>query len=404
MALFALLLSILTTTAPAAVVDLHAHPFMKEGMSFLFNGDFQSKLRAKDWTARFDSMLNEETLEAAYPDLGLMVVSLYTHPILGGDTRQSIRRQLKAAHEFSARSKNWRIARTPREGMNLLKEGKGVLILALEGASGILETEADLKEFIDEGGIRIVTFLHLTDDHYGGAAFMKGIKGIMTPVAWLTQLFHPLMEDGVMINRNGVTEEGIAMAKNLMARKVWVDLAHAPDEAQRKLIPLLTESDRPLLYTHTFLRKYHQAERAIASWQVSALKKSRGVLGLMPSEDNLSGLDAVPGACPAPCQGACSGEAVFGFLVHFKELAAELGAESVMLGTDLNGGVPHLRPASRCGALKDGLDTEGVWNVTHLGRVERLLVAQGLMTRDVAARQPLHFLQTWQRIWQVEGH
>lgn len=380
-------------------MDLHAHPFMKEGLGFLFNGDFATKLRARDWTSRLDSNLNEETLEAAHPDLGLMVVSFYVHPILGGDTRASLRAQLKQAHEFSARSRNWRIARTPQEGMALHRQGKGVLVLALEGAAGILDTEEDLVEFVDVGGIRIVTFLHLTDDHLGGAAFMRGIKGMLTPLAWLTQLFHPLKEDGVMVNRNGLTEEGLASAKRLMAHKVWLDLAHASDEAQRKLIPLLTESDRPLLYTHTFMRKYHQAERAIASWQLLALKKSRGILGLMLSEDSLGGMEDIPGLCPAVCAGACSGEAVFGFMLHFRELAAILGPESVFLGSDFNGGVPHLQPASRCGALKDGLDTEGVWNVTHLGRLERLLVKQGLMHRDVAAGQPLHFLQTWQRIW-----
>ena len=50
------------------------------------------------------------------------------------------------------------------------------MILALEGASGIIETDEDLAEFVDRDGIRIVTLIHLTDDEFGGAAFLKGYR------------------------------------------------------------------------------------------------------------------------------------------------------------------------------------------------------------------------------------
>jgi microsomal dipeptidase-like Zn-dependent dipeptidase len=390
----------------AAVVDLHAHPFMEQGMSLLFRGDFSDKnLKARDWRSRFDSQINEDTLESS-TQIGFMVVSLYAHPFMNVDLRDSIRLQISRAKDFFSRSKNWVLARTPEEALSARKAGRSVAVLGLEGAAGILETESDLDEFIDRGGIRVVTLLHLTDDDLGGAAFLRGFRGaIFNPLAWIESFMARAFRERTLAiaelqNDRGLTTKGRELAEKLLARGVWIDLAHASDLAQKSLIPVLTESDRPLLYTHTICREHHHAERALAPWQLDAVASSRGIVGLMPSEEMLTGTtkDAVAEICPAPCQGQCKTGA-WRLAAHWRHVAGRIGAVATVFGTDFNGGVPHLRPTQDC-ATGTALDDDGLWNVGHLGRLEEFFLAAGIARRQDTQKWSEHIIRTWSRVWQ----
>ena len=56
-------------------------------------------------------------------------------------------------------------------------EKLGIRLLATDdGVAGVLESEEDLTELIDDHGIAIVTPLHLADDRYGGAATINGTR------------------------------------------------------------------------------------------------------------------------------------------------------------------------------------------------------------------------------------
>jgi hypothetical protein len=154
-------------------VDLHSHLFMKPGLGLLFNGSFFGPLKARGWKSRFGQQINEETLQKS--QIGLMVVALYANPIFTWTPRAAIREEIRQAELFVSRHPNeWVIARSAAQARAAINEGKRVLVLSLERASWILETEADLKEFVDEKGIRIVTLMHLIDDRFGGAGFLKG--------------------------------------------------------------------------------------------------------------------------------------------------------------------------------------------------------------------------------------
>ena len=114
-----------------------------------------------------------------------------------------------------------------------------------------------------------MTLLHLTDDELGGVAFLPGLKILSSPFAWLTQLFHPRFQGDIRVNAHGLSEEGATLTRKLIARGVWIDLAHASDASQKKLIPVLAEAGQPLLYSHTALRKYLGAERGISDSQLA---------------------------------------------------------------------------------------------------------------------------------------
>jgi microsomal dipeptidase-like Zn-dependent dipeptidase len=375
----------------AGPVELHAHLFMKEGMTWAFRGDFFGPLAAKSWKDGLSSQADPEALNRS--GLSVVVATLYAHSLFTLSLRESIRRQIRLARKFVLTNPNWVLATEPEQARNAMIEGKHVLILALEGASGILENEGDLKEFIDDGGIRIVTPLHLMDDEFGGVAFLRGYRVLSSPLAWLKQLFFPHYVEGVRTNPAGLTDQGRWLVHSLLQRHVWVDLAHASDRSAGELISILNEAHQPLLYTHTVLRKYHGAERGISQAELGQIKSSHGIVGLMPSEEMLEGAPRKPN-CPS---------AVSSLAIEYNELASQLGSESVMMGSDYNGAITHLAPADRGGGASCGtgtsIDQQGLWNIGQSSELWRALKVLGAKVPNPLGRTAEQFLATWARVY-----
>jgi microsomal dipeptidase-like Zn-dependent dipeptidase len=358
---------------------------MKEGLSWFFRGDFNGPLRAKEWDDKFSSQANPATLDQS--NLDIVVATLYAHPLLTLSLRDSIRRQIRLAQDFVRDHPNWVLAHHPESARIALAAGKHVLILALEGASGVLESEEDLKEFIDEGGIRIVTLLHLTDDDLGGVAFLHGIRALSSPIAFIKNIFAPHHDaDGIPVNSKGLTERGREMARALIRRNVWIDLAHSSDEAQNELFPVLQDANLPLLYTHTVLRRYHGAERGISLEQIKRVARSKGFIGLMPSEEMLQG---------TPLKSSC-GEGMAALATQFQEVAKEIGQASIGMGSDYNGGIPHLKPSCNTGT---SLDQEGLWNIGQSQEVWKALRHLGAWNpKPQEPSSTSRFLEAWSRV------
>ena len=389
--ILAALFLILSLTAPAlagldpeASVEAHAHLFMSKGLTWLFRGDFDGPLRAKGWNDRFGSQANPETVERS--KIAVLVIAVYAHPLFSLSLRDSIRDQLDGADHFVATHPNWIIARSATEARQALSQGKRVIILAIEGASKILENDADIAEFINRRGVRIVNLLHFTDDEFGGVAFLRGFRALASPLAWLRQIFRAPGADGVILNDEGLTERGKQFAQTLINHGVWLDLAHSSDLSQRDLIPMLEKAGQPLLYTHTVLRRYHHAERGISDWQLQEVRKSHGIVGLMPSEEMLDGTP-VP---PTTCRGS-----VHALAVQYKEVAATIGADSIVMGTDYNGGIPHLMPSCKTGT---SLDHEGFWNIGQTPDLWQALRKVGAPVPEPLSITVERFISAWEQV------
>ena len=374
-------------------LELHAHLFMKEGMGFAFHGDFNEPLQARTYEDGLSSQANPETVEAS--GIGILVISLYANPFFERSLRDSIRRQIALAQGFVAAHPNWIIAHRPAEARAALAEGRHALVLSIEGASGILETEDDLREFVDRDGVAIVTLLHLTDDEYGGVALLKGHRVLSDPWAWIRSLFAPNRAEGVKTNLTGLSEEGNRFAHALIAHGVWIDLAHASDASQRDLIPLLRQEGLPLLYTHTVLRHYHEAERGISGAQLAEVARSDGIVGLIPSAEMLEGTpelgtEVSAGAgesSAAPCR-ASIGE----LTRQYEEIARVLPADHLGFGTDFNGALNHLEPAPACAGFA------GMWNISQVPGIWDALARLGAPVPKPRARMLEAFLQAWERV------
>ncbi len=352
-------------------VDLHAHLFMERGLGWIFKGSFEGPIESQSWESRFQSQINPLTLDQS--GASIVVASLYAHPGLVSSLKESIHAQIQAAESFVKKDPQWILARSSSQAEQALKQGRKVLVLALEGASGILETESDLARFIDQGGIRIVTLLHLTDDELGGVAFLAGFRVWSSPGAWIKQFFSPRIEEGIRTNPRGLTPAGRELAKKLLDRKVWIDLAHASDAAQWELLPLLEQAGQPLLYSHTALRSFYGAERGLSLKQLEQVRRTHGIIGVMPSSEML-GVSVAEGRT-----------SIQKFAEQYRQLAQTLSVESIMIGSDFNGGIPHL---------------PGLRHMGFLPKIWSGLQAQGAKLPADPDAQVKRFLEAWK---QVEG-
>jgi microsomal dipeptidase-like Zn-dependent dipeptidase len=380
-----------------ASVELHAHLFMKEGMGWLFSGHFNEPLHAQSWKNSFSSQANPLTLDLS--GIGILVVALYAHPLLTWNLRESIRSQIDLAEDFVKNHDGWTIARTPQEAKKSLEAGQRVLVLSLEGASGILETEEDLDEFIEERGIRIVAPLHLMDDSYGGVAFLKGFRSFTTPISRVIQFFRKTKDaEGIPINPYGLTNRGRQLVHSLLERNVWIDLAHSSDHAQKEMIPLLRQAGQPLLYTHTVLRSQHPAERALSNPQLTAIKESGGIIGLVPSSLLLNGTKSQHLQCQSTqCQKSCQ-RGFHAFIQHYQEATRILPLEAVFLGSDFNGAIPGLPPNGGC-KTHTALDQGGFWNIAQNSELWRAVKKAGVDAPDPLSLQIESFLGRWSKVF-----
>jgi microsomal dipeptidase-like Zn-dependent dipeptidase len=384
-----------------AGIELHAHLFMKKGMTWLFHGGFHEPLQAHDWRSRLSSQVNPEALERS--KLDLVVATLYAHPFLTLSLRDSIRNQIQELKLFLREHPNWILAKTPSEAQEGLRAGKKIFLLALEGGSGILETEEDLREFVDQEGIRIVTFLHLTDDHWGGVAFLKGFRALASPWAFFMSLIHPdfqPLEGGsrVRLNRQGLTPQGRQALTRLLKHRVWIDFTHASDASQEEMRTQLPHSQYPILYTHTVLRRFHKAERGLSEAQLNTVAQSHGYLGLIPSEEFLENTPS-----PSPqCQGG-----ILAFAHQYQLLASVLGESSIATGSDYNGGITHLRPLQHCHTVHTAFteNDKGFWEIGQSLTLWKTLQELGVWHPQTSLLEEDHthvetFISTWARAWQ----
>src|SRR5262249_40782394 len=113
----------------AATLELHSHLFMNEGVP-IFHGDFfANDLEVEDWKSEFRSQANVETLERS--GIGLLVATMYAHPLMPGGRKAAILKQLGSARRFVAEHPDWVIATEPENARSALALGKRVLVLAL---------------------------------------------------------------------------------------------------------------------------------------------------------------------------------------------------------------------------------------------------------------------------------
>ncbi len=299
---------------------------------------FDDRTRSESWKSRTRTRITSDNLDSS--QLKVIVVSLYAHPIIrwGDKFQVSILKQIERLEDYVRDHPKWIIASTAGEARAALKQGKRVFILSLETAKGTLDSEEDRRIFIDQKKIAIVTPFHLSPDRYGSPALYSHIAILNTPWEWFKSWTQDHKDkNGNYVNFGGVTDAGRDLVRDLVKRKVWIDLAHSTDRAQEDLQEIL--ADQPPLYTHTMPRKYFPVERGVSEDQISRVKARKGIIGIVPSEDMHADILVEKPFSKTLCK---SGIVIIAKI--WKELAAQVGPERVMLGSDFNSPLSGISP------------------------------------------------------------
>jgi microsomal dipeptidase-like Zn-dependent dipeptidase len=379
---FLILLSLTMIASPSRGegMDLHSHLFLEHGVpSWFYKGCFTCPLGASDWSSLRGTKANEETLLNS--KLNLVVVALHSTSIGIWDRKESIRRQIAALNNFLETHPDWILAKSAAVAADAIKKKKQIMVVSLEGADGVLEDENDIKEFILKGPISIVTPLHLTDDEFGGAAFLYSFRGFLNFKAFVKNIWTPNVVDGVRVNELGLTPRGEWLLNKLVDARVWVDFTHASDVAQKQMSSLTSKTKQPLLYTHTVLREYHGAERGLSKSQIEEIRKTGGFVGLLPSRNYLNGTPNYE----------CDLRAFFN---HYKKLSDRIGRNSVTIGSDFNAPLEHLAPG--CGD-DQGIDKEGFWREDQISDLWKKLNEFQVGIADPKG-QVTQFLKVWAKV------
>lgn len=298
---------------------------MKEGFPLL-RGGFREPPTSTSWRQRFRSRATESTLLSS--GFEAVVVALYAHPLLVRDLRKSIQSQIKLATEFVRTHPDWTLARSSSDVAQAKASGKRTLILSLEGAEGVVESAEDAA-WLWEEGVRIVAPFHLTDDRLGGCALLR-FPGNLASRGTYAALLCPCFDaQGYRVNPRGITPHGVRIVETLLQQKMWIDLSHIGDRSYETVNAML--GNLPHLWSHTVLRSHHKAERGLSLSALERVRETQGVVGLMPSESMLCG-------------------ALNSFASQQREMAEQVGADAVGLGSDLNAPIAGIRPDVR-GAL-----------------------------------------------------
>jgi microsomal dipeptidase-like Zn-dependent dipeptidase len=367
-------------------VDLHAHIFIKKGTGLLFRTNEGFPLSAKSRNNRLVLKTNTEAINNS--GIGILVVALYAHPLLVRSVKNSIREQIKSAEEFVEKNNKWTIAKSPDEAFREYKNGKKIMILSLEGADGILDTEDDIIEF-SKLGIRIVAPLHLSNDSLGGSAFLGGWKDpVFNPVEYFRSIFLPQYNNGVKINNKGLTAKGKKIVELLIKYKIWVDLSHTSQKSYNVISKLLIKAGQPLLFSHTLPQEYRFVEAGISDKQLEDVRKSKGVIGLAPVKDFLD-------LSKKKYQNKY--DTLEKFRLAYEKVSKTIGTNATVLGTDFNGGVIHLpAPLRKTGSDIDAL---GFWNIGQEKDLWQALNNSGVKIADPLSNSIENFIKAWKKVW-----
>lgn len=255
---------------------------------------------------------------------------------------------------FATQARNWNakypdknaqarvyLAKSPAdwlEGLIRFRRGRGPrpFVFGLEGAASLAGDVSHRLNWLKQNNILVVGPIHLIENVYGGANF-GGREAA------------------------GLTLKGRRVLGELERAGFIVDLAHASEQSFRGALKILK---KPFLVTHTGFQGVHPGSRNLADWQIRAIARRGGLVGLMLSEmtageDNL--------------------EIIYKQLEYFISRAGE---DYITIGSDMDGYV------------KTTVDTNNLWQLTAY------LEKKGYSRKRIAkimGRNLETFLERWLR-------
>lgn len=184
------------------------------------------------------------------------------------DDDAATERQIRAAYwtqafvdsQWGGPGRGWfRIVRTPREARRVMSDGKLAVVLGIEvdspfgcGPNNARCTREYVRRKLDEAyacGVRHMFPIHFWDNAFGGAGLQHQLSGPSASAMaspddrydWPASrhfgdygrlpFVDPLLEANGAVNRRGLTELGREFIRELMARRMLIDVDHQSDRS-----------------------------------------------------------------------------------------------------------------------------------------------------------------------------
>ncbi len=333
------------------LVDLHAHLAVHLPFWFmLFGGDPEKASSPKlTYSHAHHQHMNVDLLKKSGVKIYVQAALVNSFGCSKAKAEKQVLEQLEYVENVAKRHANdFAVAHTPEEARSIIAQGKMALIHALEGAEFLIDSVDDAR-FWRKRGVAMIAPIHLTDNEYGDASIMSGIKAVVNWKGWLKRAFWPS-------SRHGLTVLGKVAINNLLKAGIIIDTAHMSEQSLDQTLGLTATAKMPTIMSHGFVRQIRQEERGLTDRQIKSIYDLGGMLAITAGLPMLHPHGPLtPPVSSDHCQGS-----VDDYLLHVQHLEKLLGVNTqpMALGTDFNGFVAHLRP--KCGAALTDFDRQGL--------------------------------------------
>jgi len=245
--------------------------------------------------------------------------------------------QVDALYDFAARHPTFAVVTSVAQARQVIAQGRVAVFIGIEGAD-VIEAPDDVDR-LQALGVRVMSLAHFVD-----TPLLDAEDG----------QFGPLLAPVTNGSTKGVTPLGLAVSRRAIERGVLIDVTHASPQATDQLLELHTAMRAPLVATH--VGSGMTAARTVSDEHAKALVALGGLIGVgvfrHPMLTPMPTADRFPGFVPASCDEV---------IAHALHLAAVVGPEPVMLGTDFGAPILRALPGGHC---PDGL--RGDWDLPAL--------------------------------------
>lgn len=335
--------------ALALGADAHVHVTMSRQATPFFKGEPGDGPFSDSPRARLINQLDAPTLKAA--GVRVLYAALWPPPRArpGRSSLGETLNQVRQLEAFEARNGAFAVVHTAAEARRAVSVGRVAMFPQVEGGEGI--TSVEDVDLLWAAGVRCVTLVHFESTQLAGAAkgqLARAIFGLHTAT----------------LEERGLTELGKAVVARMAALGLVIDLSHASDRTVADVLAITTPRGVPVIVSHTGARAMMpDLERNLSDENARRVVQGGGLVGvsLFSAQLDTPPAQQLPGHQAGACDDA---------VAHWKHLAALVGPEALVLGSDFNGFI--VRPVA------GGLCAHGVRNAGDLPELWAALVAQGV--------------------------
>jgi membrane dipeptidase len=188
-------------------------------------------------------------------NLGVVGVAIYIEDRYLPDTGLRVALdQIARLYAETQACPQFAICKSYRDIENALKGGKIALLITMEGAEP-LGTDLNLLRIFYELGVRSVGLTHARSNEAGHGGIFASSGS----------------------SQEGLTDFGRDLVRECEALGVIIDLAHINAAGFSDVLSMTT---KPLIVSHTNVRRYYDIERNISDDQIKMIGERRGVIGV----------------------------------------------------------------------------------------------------------------------------